>query len=410
MLYGEMYLSGTFAEEMKADATTAKIKFVDDLTKLPREPQSETNIILAESGTPQADLIYFSGHSTTDGITTLTGCVRLEHFGTPLDTPREVNFVHAAGRSVKSVPTPHAQNWFSKIFGGLLKTGAAFFNIGSGAEDEAAGIKANGVKFLRHDPVTGKAQFSNNGTDWVNNDNAGVGTLERGDGIGGTGDEVFVDLATDAGLEFLAGKLLAKIKENGGLVRDADGLSVDQAELDLAFLGTKNFTDLDDTPATFSEKLLSIVSVNQDADGVIFNPITISAGENSVAAANTTQSTDELSFAKLKEIVCPYDGTYTIEFDLNCDTTTSNDYVDARIYKSDTGFGTIRTKQGVAGNADSWESFSENLSFEKGDLIQLWAYVQTNYSGNASARVRNFRVKCSTSFSPPTPIGVVNTD
>lgn len=55
---------------------------------------------------------------------------------------------------------------------------------------------------------------------------AGNGTVQGGDGIAVTGNSVAVDLATNAGLEIAGAKLQAKIKANGGLLRDANGLSV----------------------------------------------------------------------------------------------------------------------------------------------------------------------------------------
>mgnify|MGYP001443752113 CR=1 FL=1 len=46
-------------------------------------------------------------------------------------------------------------------------------------------------------------------------------------GIGRDSSGIFIDLATDPGVEFSSGKLRVKIKANGGVVRDSNGLSVD---------------------------------------------------------------------------------------------------------------------------------------------------------------------------------------
>ena len=54
---------------------------------------------------------------------------------------------------------------------------------------------------------------------------AGNGSILGGDGIAVTGNTVAVDLAASAGLEFSGGKLQSKVKANGGLLRNADGLS-----------------------------------------------------------------------------------------------------------------------------------------------------------------------------------------
>jgi len=56
-------------------------------------------------------------------------------------------------------------------------------------------------------------------------------TITTGDGISGGGDltanrTFHIDLATNSGLEFATEQLRAKTKTNGGIVRDADGLSV----------------------------------------------------------------------------------------------------------------------------------------------------------------------------------------
>ncbi len=51
--------------------------------------------------------------------------------------------------------------------------------------------------------------------------------IKASSGIGRDSNGLFIDLATDPGLEFSSGKLRAKIKASGGIVRDSDGLSVD---------------------------------------------------------------------------------------------------------------------------------------------------------------------------------------
>lgn len=46
-------------------------------------------------------------------------------------------------------------------------------------------------------------------------------------GLGRDANGIFIDLGTDPALEFVGGKLEAKVKTSGGITKDADGLSVD---------------------------------------------------------------------------------------------------------------------------------------------------------------------------------------
>lgn len=70
-------------------------------------------------------------------------------------------------------------------------------------------------------------------------ENYAASKLTGGDGItvtetGGGGNETLdfdVELASDPGLEFSSGALRAKVKASGGVTRDSDGLSVNEADL-----------------------------------------------------------------------------------------------------------------------------------------------------------------------------------
>ncbi len=70
--------------------------------------------------------------------------------------------------------------------------------------------------------------FSNDG---VSSTDFGTGAgVSGGDGIDVTAGVISADLAADPGLEFATALLRAKIKANGGVVRDSDGLSIDISE------------------------------------------------------------------------------------------------------------------------------------------------------------------------------------
>lgn len=51
--------------------------------------------------------------------------------------------------------------------------------------------------------------------------------IKANNGLGRDATGIYIDLATDPGLEFSGGKLRTKIKASGGIVRDTNGLSVD---------------------------------------------------------------------------------------------------------------------------------------------------------------------------------------
>ena len=96
------------------------------------------------------------------------------------------------------------------------------------------------------------------------------------------------------------------------------------------------------------------------------------------ASADTERSGSGI-LTKKKEILIREAGTIRVKFDLK-----STDAQDAQgvIYKNGTTYGTDR----YTGN--TYETFSEDLEFEVGDLIQLYA----SESGSNGYTVRNFRL------------------
>ena len=83
--------------------------------------------------------------------------------------------------------------------------------------------------------------------------------------------------------------------------------------------------------------------------------------------AEATQ--DHKAWTKVKEIRCPYDGTLRIKFDIKKGTGS----VDGRgkIYKNDVVHGTEQIN-----TTETYETYSEDLVFAEGDLIQLYTWSE----------------------------------
>ena len=98
--------------------------------------------------------------------------------------------------------------------------------------------------------------------------------------------------------------------------------------------------------------------------------------------ANTERSTALTSYYKVKEILINKAGTYNTTFQLKCNTSTGNSY--GRIYKDGVGFGTERSTSNT-----SYQTYTEELTFSQGDLIQLYIYHD---NGGTSAVIQNFQL------------------
>ncbi len=187
-------------------------------------------------------------------------------------------------------------------------------------------------------------------------------------------------------------------------------------------MGAATFLGITDTPSSFSGQAGKIPKVNAgetaleflmgsfgvlsgDKDGVpSFGSLSVAAGSSSVASAETARKTNSSSYVKLKEIVCPVSGTYTVSFFLGSTSGTATAF--GRIYKNGSAFGTERSTTSASfptyGN-----NYDENLTFTKGDLIQIYSKIS---NASYEAGVKNFYLKCAVTFTPPVPVGVVNTD
>lgn len=101
----------------------------------------------------------------------------------PLDGSATYSFKLKPGMIVAASVDPIILTEFQKAFLGLIATGGLDFVIGDGTASTVT-IKHKGigtaVGWLRRNVSTSKVQFSNDGTSWVNMDNAGVGALTAG--------------------------------------------------------------------------------------------------------------------------------------------------------------------------------------------------------------------------------------
>jgi hypothetical protein len=92
---------------------------------------------------------------------------------------------------------------------------------------------------------------------------------------------------------------------------------------------------------------------------------------------------------KLKEIHLNHKGTVTVKFELLNDVTTGNDGM-VQIYKNGGAFG---TQHNFTSPDDTDDVFTEDLTFNAGDNIQIWGNMTTNNAGPTT--VSNFIVSAA---------------
>ena len=109
-------------------------------------------------------------------------------------------------------------------------------------------------------------------------------------------------------------------------------------------------------------------------------PTLVGPSDDLLHSADTEKSHNDISYQKQKEIQVGRSGIYRVKFDLKT-ITAGLGY--GKIYKNGAQFGTERS-QGTA-----WATYSEDLSFSEGDLIQLYS---KHSSGSYAVYVRNFRL------------------
>jgi len=106
------------------------------------------------------------------------------------------------------------------------------------------------------------------------------------------------------------------------------------------------------------------------------------ASDNLKVNADSERHSNPPDMEKVKEILIQYDGIYRVKFDLR--GTSSTIYARARIYRNGIEYGELREIQST-----TYQTFSEDLVFLSGDLLQL--YFETADTGK-DVYVRNLRL------------------
>lgn len=108
-----------------------------------------------------------------------------------------------------------------------------------------------------------------------------------------------------------------------------------------------------------------------------------SASDTLLASADTEETKSTTVAEKLKEFLISLPGKFRITWDMKTSSAANDVY--AQIYKNGVAFGTLHTSVDT-----SYESFSEDLWFSAGDLIQIFI---SRESATGTCNLQNFRVK-----------------
>ena len=107
--YTESNLIGTLYAPITSSATTIQVQFTDKVTGAARTPDATTKLFVVDKGSenapnPNYEIILVGSHSTTSGITTLTGCTRgLAFTGYSLAAVTANQKAHTAGAVIGCV-------------------------------------------------------------------------------------------------------------------------------------------------------------------------------------------------------------------------------------------------------------------------------------------------------------------
>lgn len=101
-----------------------------------------------------------------------------------------------------------------------------------------------------------------------------------------------------------------------------------------------------------------------------------------LAAADTERSTTSTTLVKLKEIKVLADGLYRVSHEVR--SGIDGYYTVSQIYKNGVAYGIQHKPSSV-----NYTPYSEDLAFNKNDLVQLYVTTQT---ASSPAYIRNFRV------------------
>jgi len=228
-----------------------------------------------------------------------------------------------------------------------------------------ASSTVSGTTKLSSDPVTPNNPVALNSEEV--SATSGANKVPKANANGLIDSGFIIDNAADSGLEEGAnGGTKVKVKTAGGILIDADGLSVDSGTTANKLVRLDASAKL---PAVDGSQLTGIAQI---IPSLIIR-----------VSADTARTTTSLSPEKLKEIrYNEISGTITVSFTHS--RVSGNGKSKAQIYKNGVAFGTER-------ESVSLTTYTENLSFSQGDLIQIYAWTTYGSSGTIG-EVSNFRL------------------
>jgi len=144
-----------------------------------------------------------------------------------------------------------------------------------------------------------------------------------------------------------------KLKSEGGIINGPDGLSVTGIGVDGSWLAGSSLREF---------QVSDNLKISADAERTEALPV----------------------YAKVKEVSVRLPGSVRIKFDLK--SSVSGASSKGIIYKNGVAFGTERTT-----TSTSYTTYSEDLTFAAGDLIQLYIRDAENTEANV-AYTKNFRI------------------
>ena len=126
--------------------------------------------------------------------------------------------------------------------------------------------------------------------------------------------------------------------------------------------------------------LASQMSQGDSLGWLLANAPRVIASDDLITSDDTEETTASAIYEKRKEFTVYGTGTYRVKFDLRGYSSPENGY--GRIYKNGVAYG---TEQVVAD--ENFVTKSEDLIFEYGDTVELWAHTVT-----MNAAVKNYRL------------------
>ena len=348
-----------------------------------------------------------------------------------------LNGSQATNGTVFYVGTSTAYGIILDINGPTISTGTVYLGDGSTTNNKVIFAKNGDANkpYFRYNESTNYWQWSDDGVNSYNFTTSSASGLSASStrGIGITDSYIYINTSSTLGYTFdSSGNLYRMVSSTGGIATDSNGLYVDTSD-NFTWSGTNTFSATTTVSGPFTVTATSTMAtttingifvvnasttlsnltigntstaplLNGNMNNYHFHSYTISTSDTLQQSADTERNTTATSYAKVKEIqyniTTPTSTTskIRISFDLANSADSYNAF--GIIYKNGVSYGTERVKGGVAG----YQTFSEDLYFTAGDLIQL--YYKAGSSN--SATVKNFRIYYDlTLYNEET---IVNTD